>query len=179
MIQNKSFGCPLLRLSISPPTSFLRCATEDWLMPTTTTTLRVERPLLSCTKAWCFCSWDNKDIWLQTNLQNAPHELWNQGYTMHKKSHDVLNFRMHTKMSMLKELRWTKASTLNLTTLIFPILETLFIFDFLVLHFCNWLLELLLWSLHHFVCDLNWLAMGAEVEFVYNVLNFVRICFSL
>jgi hypothetical protein len=147
-------------------------------MPTTTT-LQVERLLLSCTKAWCFCSWDNKDIRLQTILQIAPHKLWNQGYTMHKKSHDVLNYTMHTEMSMLEELRWTKASTLNVTTLTFPILGTLFILHFLVLHFCNWLLEHLLWSLHHFVCDLNRLAMGAKVEFVYNVFNFVRICFSL
>ena len=149
-------------------------------MPTKTTTLRVKTPLLNRIKAWCFCSWDNGGIQLQMILQIAPHIRWsNQGYTMHKKSHDVLNYTMHTEMSMLEELRWTKASTLNVTTLTFPILEILFIFHFLVLHFCNWLLEHLLWSLHHFVCDLNRLAMGAKVEFVYNVFNFVRICFYL
>ena len=49
---------------------------------------------------------------------------------MHKKSHDVLNYTMHTKMSMLEEWQQTKASIVNLTTLTFPILETLFPFHF-------------------------------------------------
>ena len=68
---------------------------KDWLMPTKATTLQVETPLLSCTKAWCFYSWDNRGIRLQTILQIAPHILWNQDYTMHKKSHDILNYTMH------------------------------------------------------------------------------------
>ena len=37
----RSFGRHPLCLSISPPTSFLRCATKDWLMPIKATTLRV------------------------------------------------------------------------------------------------------------------------------------------
>ena len=76
----RSFGWPHFCLSILTPTSSLRCATEDWLMPTKVATLQVERPLLSCTKAWCFCSWDNRGIWLQTILQTIPHILRNQGY---------------------------------------------------------------------------------------------------
>ena len=52
-------------------------------------------------------------------------------------------------------------------------LETLYPIHFLASHLCNWSLGLLLWSLHHFVCDLNWLTMRAEVEFVYNILSFV------
>ena len=55
------------------PTTFLICATEDWLMPTKVATLQVETPLLSYTKAWCFYSWDNGGIRLQTILQIAPH----------------------------------------------------------------------------------------------------------
>jgi hypothetical protein len=50
----RSFGHPPLCLSISPSTCFLGCATEDWLMPTKATTLRVETPFLSCTKVLCF-----------------------------------------------------------------------------------------------------------------------------
>jgi hypothetical protein len=33
--------------------------------------LRVETPLLSCTKVWCLFSWDNGGIWLQKILQNC------------------------------------------------------------------------------------------------------------
>ena len=71
-----SFGHPPLCLSISPPTSFLICATKNWLMPTKVATLRVRTPLLSCTKAWCLCSWDSGGTRLQTILQIAPHILW-------------------------------------------------------------------------------------------------------
>ena len=119
-------------------------------------TLQVETPLLSCTKSWCFHFWDNGGIWLQTILQIAPHVLWNQGYTMHKKFHNVLNYTMHTNMWMLEDWQQTKASTVILTTLTIPILETLFPFHFLVLHLCNWLFGLLLWSLHHFVIWIRW-----------------------
>ena len=56
----------------------------------------IETPLLNFTKVWCFYSWDNGGIHLQTILQIAPHVLWNQDYTMHKKSHNVLNYAMHT-----------------------------------------------------------------------------------
>ena len=112
----KNFGHPPLCLSISPPTSFLWCATKDWLTSTKATTLQVESLLLSCTKVWCFCSWDNGGIQLQTTMQMTPHVLWNQGYTMHKKSHDVPNYTMHTKMSLLEEWPWTKASIVTLTT---------------------------------------------------------------
>ena len=91
----RSFEHPPLCLSISPPTSFLQFAIEDWLMPTKTATLQLETPILSCTKAWCFYSWDNGGIQLQMILQIAPHVLWNQGY------------RMHTKMSMLEDWRRT------------------------------------------------------------------------
>ena len=131
-------------------------------------------PLLSCTKAWCLHSWDNQGIRLQMILQNAPHVLWNQGYIIHKISYNVLNYTMHTHMLMLEKWRRTKMSIVTLTTSTFPILETLIPFIFSVLHLCNWLLGLVLWWLYHFVCDLNQLTVGAEVEFVYNVLNFVR-----
>ena len=66
----RHFGCAPLWLSISPPTSFLICATKDWLMPTKLAILRVETLFLSCTKAWCFCSWDNAGIWLQNDSTN-------------------------------------------------------------------------------------------------------------
>ena len=85
----RSFGHPPLCLLISSPASFLRLATKDWLMPAKAATLWVETLILGCTKVWCFCSWDNKGIWLQMIIQIAPHILWNQGYIMHKKSHDV------------------------------------------------------------------------------------------
>ena len=39
-----------------PPTSFLRCATQNWLMPTKAATLPITTTPLSCNKAWCFCS---------------------------------------------------------------------------------------------------------------------------
>ena len=119
-------------------------------MPTKVPTLEVETPLLSCIKAWCFCSWDNGSIRLQTILQIAPHVQWNQGYTRHKKSHKF-NYAMHTKMLILQEWRQTKTSTVILTTSTFLILENLNPFHFLVSHLCNWLLELFLWSLHHFI----------------------------
>ena len=51
-------------------------------------------------------------------MQIAPHVLWNQGYTM------------HTQMSMLEEWQQTKMSIGTLTTLTFPILETLNLFKF-------------------------------------------------
>ena len=105
--------------------------------------------------------------------------LWNQGYTMHKKSHNVLNYTMHIEMSMLEEWWWTKASIVTLNTSTFPILETLNPFYFLVSHLCNGLVGLLLWSLHTLFSDLNWVTMRAKVEFVYNVLNFVRKCIWL
>jgi hypothetical protein len=50
----RSFGCIPLCLSILPPTSFLRCTTEDRFMLTEATTLRIETPLLSCTKVSCY-----------------------------------------------------------------------------------------------------------------------------
>ena len=104
------FGCPPLCLSILPFTSFLGCAIEDWLMSIKVSALHVETLLLSYTKAWCFCSWDNGYMWLQIILQIAPHVLWNQGFIMHKKSHNVLNYTMHTKMLMLEDWRQTKMS---------------------------------------------------------------------
>ena len=91
-----------LSLNIAP--SILpQMRTEDWLVPTKATTLLVDTSLLSCTKAWCFYSKDNGGIRLQTILQIAPHVLWNQGYTMHKKCHHLINYTMHIDMSMLEE----------------------------------------------------------------------------
>ena len=58
-------------------------------------------------------------------------------HTMHNKSHDVLKYTMHTKMSMLEEWWRTKVSIITLTTLTIPILETLNPFHFLVSHFCT------------------------------------------
>jgi hypothetical protein len=125
----RSFGHPPLYLSILPTTSFLICAKEDWLMLPKSTTLQVETPLLNWTKVWCFYSWDNGGIWPQMILQIVPCVLWNQGYTMHKKSHNVLSYAMHKEMSMLEEWHQTKASIVHgivtLTTSTFPILETL------------------------------------------------------
>ena len=134
----RSFGCPPLCLSILPPTSFLRCATKNWFMTTKATTLRVEIVLLSCTKAWCFCYWDNGGMRLQAILQITPHILWNPSYTMHKKSHDVLNYTTHTKMLILEAWRQTKVINVTLITLTFAIFETLFPFHFMVSHLCNW-----------------------------------------
>jgi hypothetical protein len=79
----RNFRRPPLCLSISPPTSFLRCATEDWLMSIKAAILQVVTPFLSCT---------NGGKRLEMILQIAPHVVWNQGYTTHKKSHDVLNY---------------------------------------------------------------------------------------
>ena len=61
-------------LSISFPTSFLKCAIENWLMTTKATTLQVETPLLSL--VFLICSWDKEGIRLQTILQVAPNVLW-------------------------------------------------------------------------------------------------------
>ena len=60
-----SFQYPPLCSSISSPTCFLKCNTNDWLMPTKVEILWVETWLLSCTKAWCFYSWVNGGIWLR------------------------------------------------------------------------------------------------------------------
>ena len=103
-------------------------------------------------------------------LQIAPH----QGYTMRKKSHDILKYTMHTEMSMLEEWRRTKASTITLTTSTFLILETLF-----TLLFHIYVIDYLYSCFDHLITlffNLNRLTMEAEVEFVYNVLNFVRNC---
>ena len=68
-----------------------------------------------------------------------------------------------------------KSEYCNLTTSKILILESLFPFHFLISNLCNWLLGLLLWSLHHFVnCDLNWLTMKAKVESVQSVSIFVH-----
>ena len=166
-----------LSLNVAP-TSFLKFATKDWLMHTKTATLQGETLLLSCTKTWCLCSSDNTAIWLQTILQIAPHILWNQGYTMHKKSHNVLNYTMHTTMSMLEVWRQTKVSIATLTTLTFPILKTLKLFHFLVfavMQLITWTLALIIWSL----CFLIWIGSQWEPKLsvctTYLVL-FVTIC---
>ena len=97
----------------------------------------------------------NEDIWLQTILQIAPHVLWNQGYTMHKKPYDVLNYTMHTKMLMLEEWRQTKGSVVTPNYFDISYFKTLnpfhfYPFHFLVSHSCNWLVGLLLWWLNDF-----------------------------
>jgi hypothetical protein len=149
-------------------------------MPTKATTLRVETPLLSCTKAWCFYSWDNGDIWLQTILQIAPHVLWIQGYTMHKKSYDVLNYTMHTKMSMLKKWRRTKGSVVtpnyfNISYFRNPKPFSLCGFAFMQL--ISWTLALITWSLFYFI----WIGWQRELKLslctTYSVL-FVTVCLS-
>ena len=129
----RSFGCPPLCLSILPPTSFLRCAIEDWLMPTNAATLWVETPLLNCTKAWCFYSWDNGGIQLQTILQIASHILWNQG----TRNLTTFSTTMHTKTSMLEEWRRIKENIVTLTTSTLLVLEILNPFHFLISHLCN------------------------------------------
>jgi len=157
-------------------------------MPTKTTTLRVKTPLLNRIKAWCFCSWDNGGIQLQMILQIAPHIRWsNQGYTMHKKSHDVLNYTMHTKMSMLEEWRQTKTSSVTLTTSIFHALETLYIlfnfrfhiyaidyldscFDHFITSFVIWIgrqwkPKLSLFKVYSvFVCNCTWICNTLKMQ---------------
>ena len=164
----RSFGCPPLCLRASPPTSFPICTRKDWLVPTTAATLRVQTPLLSCIKAWCFYFWDNGSIQLQMILQIAPHVLWNEGYTMHKKSHDALNYAIHTKMLMLEDWRWTKASIVTLTTTTFPILETLKPFSF----FDVTSMQLITWtiaSITSSLCFLIWIGWQREpkLDYVY------------
>ena len=104
----RSFGCPPLCLSISPLHPSSNALQQIGSCALNQQTWWVNTPLLSCTKAWCFWYWDNGDIWLQMILLIAPHVLWNQGYTMHKKYHDVLNYAIHTKMSMSEDWRWQK-----------------------------------------------------------------------
>ena len=84
--------------------------------------------------------------------------------------------RMHTKMPMLEEWRWTKASTITLTTSTFPILGTLNPCHFLVSHYAIDYLEC---CFDHFITlfsYLNWLTMRSKVDVVYNILSFVRNC---
>ena len=165
----RSFGHLFLCLSISPSTSFLKCATKDWLMPTKTATLQVETPFLSCIEAWCFCPWDNGGTRLQTILQIAPHVLWDPSYTMHKKSHDVLNHTMHTKMSMLNDWWWTKTSSVTLITSIFPIFKTLFPFCTFWFHIyaIDHLITLfLIWIGRHWKPKLDQFKVYSVLEFV-------------
>jgi hypothetical protein len=94
-------------------------------------------------------------------LQITPHVLWNQGYTMRKKSHDIFNYTMHTEMSMLEEWRQTKVRIITLTTSTFPILETLNPFYFYAIDYLDSCFD-------HFITlfsNLNWLTMGAKVHF--------------
>jgi hypothetical protein len=87
---------------------------------------------------------------------------------MRKKSHDIFNYTMHTEMSMLEEWRRTKVRIITLTTLTFPILETLNPFYFYAIDYLDSCFD-------HFITlfsNLNWLTMGAKVHFVYNILNF-------
>ena len=67
----------------------------------------------------------------QKILQIAPHVLWNQGYTMHKKFHHIVNYTMHIEMSLLEGWRRTKESIVTLTTSTFSILKTLIPFSVL------------------------------------------------
>ena len=64
---------------------------------------------------------------------------------MHKKYHDILNYTMHTNMSMLEEWRQTQASTETLTTLTYPILETLnsSLFGFTFMQLITWTLGMI------------------------------------
>ena len=63
----------------------------------------------------------------------------------------------------------------TLTTSTFPILESL-----KPIHFVDHIMQSITWTLalitSSFFFDLNQLTMGAEVEFVYNVLSFVCKC---
>ena len=93
---------------------------------------------------------------------------------MHKESHNILNYAIHTKMSMVEEWWQTKPRTVNLTTLAFPILETL-LFHFYAVDYLDFCFE-------HFITLCSKLyqrTMGVEVEFVYNILSFVRKCTML
>ena len=68
---------------------------------------------------------------------NAFTSYETKGYIMQQKSHDILNYAMHTKMSMLEKWRQTKVIIVTLTTKTFPISKTLNPFQFLVSHLCN------------------------------------------
>jgi hypothetical protein len=100
-------------------------------------------------------------------------------HTMQKKFHDILNYAMYIEMSMLEEWRRTKASTVTLTTSTLPFFETLNPFHFWFhIHVIDYLNS----CFDHFITlfsNLNRLTMGAEVEFVYNILSFVRNCISI
>ena len=144
-------------------------------MPTKATTLRGETWLLSCTKAWCLCSWGNGGIWPQT-----MHLM----YYGTKATQCIRNLMTFSTTQCTQRCQcWNSGGKqkrvlyVTLTTSTFLNLETLFFFfHFLLSYLCKSSFGLLLWSLHHFVCDLNWLAMGTKIEFVYNVLSFVRNC---
>jgi hypothetical protein len=68
-------------------------------------------------------AWDNVGIWLQTILQIAPHNIMEPRLHNAQKSHNILNYMMHTKMSMLEEWQQAKENIVTLTTSTFLILK--------------------------------------------------------
>ena len=149
----RSFGRPLLCLSISPPTSFLRCATEDWLMPTKAAALRVETPFYKLHQSLVL-------MFLRQRRHTTTNDSTNcTSRNMEPMLHNAQEISRRSKLLVAhkdvdvgREVS-KKTSIVTLTTSTFPILETLYSSHFLVSHVCNWLLGLLLWSFHHFVCN--------------------------
>jgi hypothetical protein len=82
-------------------------------------------------------AWDNLGIWLQTIIQIVPHSIMKPRVHNAQKSHDILNYMMHTKMSMLEEWQQAKENIVILTTSTFLILKNLKSFSFFVSHLCN------------------------------------------
>ena len=142
----------LLFVSQSHPTSFLRCATKDWLMPTKAATLRVETPLLSCTKVWCFCSSDNGGLitTVKTSTNCTSHTMEPVLHNAHRISRHSQLRKAHTNVDVGR-VATNKNEYCNPNHFNISYLTTLNPFQFLVSHLCNILLRLLLWLLHHFV----------------------------
>ena len=142
----RSFGHPPFCLLISPPASLLKYATEDWLMPIKAITLRVETPLLSCTKAWGLMFWRQRRHTATNNSPNCTSHTLEARLHNAQEPHDVLNYVMHTEILMLEESRQTKASIVTLTNFnisFFRNPEPFSLFGFIFTQLITWTLALI------------------------------------
>ena len=76
----KNFGRPSLCLSILPPMSFLKCAIEDWYMPTKSTTARGNTAsklhqslVLLFLKQWRHMATNNSTNYTSRTMEPRPH----------------------------------------------------------------------------------------------------------
>jgi hypothetical protein len=165
----RSFGCPPLCFSISSSTTFLRFVTEDWLMPTKVATLQVETPTLSWIKARLF---------LRQQRHMATNDYTNYtSRTMEPRLHNAQEVSRHSQLRNVHKNVDVGRVTTNKSEYYKPnhfnISYSLFRFMCMQLITFNYL-DSCFDHLITLFSYLNRLTMGAKVEFVYNVLNFLH-----